>query len=50
VFGLEKFVQPTIQRFDGHYKFFLGSKEMWQIIEDEIPLLGVPPLRLNEKL
>jgi len=47
--GLEKFVQPVIPKFDGHYEFwsmtmenFLRSKEMWQIIEDGIPLLGSP--------
>jgi len=38
---LEKFIQPVILKFDGHYEFwsmtmenFLRSKEMWQIIED----------------
>jgi len=55
--GSEKFVQPAIPKFDGHYEFwpmtmenFLHSKEMWQIIEDGIPLLGTHPLRLNKKL
>nr|KYP72045.1 Retrovirus-related Pol polyprotein from transposon TNT 1-94 [Cajanus cajan] len=38
----EKFVQPAIPKFDGHYGFwsmtmenFLRSKEMWHLIEEE---------------
>lgn len=40
----EKFVQPAIPKFDGHYDFwsmtmenFLRSKEMWHLIEEGIP-------------
>ena len=40
----EKFVQPVIPRFDGHYDFgamtmdnFLRSKEMWNLVEEGIP-------------
>jgi len=54
--GLEKFVQPAIQKFDGHYEFwsmtmenFLRSKEMWQIIEDGIPVLGTHPTEAQQK-
>jgi len=43
----EKFVQPAIPRFDGHYDFwsmimenFLHSKELWQLVEDGIPTLS----------
>ena len=46
----EKFVQPSIPRFDGHYDFwsmimenFLRSKELWQLVEDGIPMLGATP-------
>lgn len=42
----EKFVQPAIPRFDGHYDFwamtmenFLRSQELWEIIEEGIPKL-----------
>lgn len=40
----EKFVQPSIPKFDGHYDFwsmtmenFLRSKEMWNLVEEGIP-------------
>lgn len=39
----EKFVQPSISKFDGHYDFwsmtmenFLRSKEMWNLVEEGI--------------
>nr|KYP40104.1 hypothetical protein KK1_038559 [Cajanus cajan] len=55
--GSEKFVQPAIPKFDGHYEFwsmtmenFLRSKDMWQIIQDGIPLLGTHPTEAQEKV
>ncbi|XP_027351026.1 uncharacterized protein LOC113862072 [Abrus precatorius] len=42
----EKFVQPTISKFDGHYDFwsmtmenFLRSRELWSLVEDGIPAI-----------
>ena len=42
---LEKFVQPSIPRFDGHYDYwsmmmenFLRSKEMWSLVDKGIPI------------
>jgi len=44
----DKFVQPSIPRFDGHYDFwamtmenFLRSKEMWNLVDEGIPTLAV---------
>lgn len=44
----DKFVQPSIPRFDGYYDHwsmlmenFLRSKELWQMIEDGIPAMPV---------
>ncbi|XP_074318153.1 uncharacterized protein LOC141654945 [Silene latifolia] len=44
----EKFVQPSIPKFDGHYDFwsmtmenFLRSKEMWSLVEEGIPAASV---------
>ncbi|XP_014511841.1 uncharacterized protein LOC106770552 [Vigna radiata var. radiata] len=44
--SIEKFMQPVIPRFDGHYDFwsltmenFLRKKELWQLIEEGIPVL-----------
>ncbi|GJX41732.1 retrovirus-related pol polyprotein from transposon TNT 1-94 [Tanacetum coccineum] len=43
----DKFVQPAIPRFDGHFDHwsllmenFLRSKEMWSLMEDGIPVIG----------
>ena len=40
----EKFVQPAIPKFDGHYDHwsmmmenFLRSKEMWSLVDEGIP-------------
>ena len=40
----EKFVQPSIPKFDGHYDYwsmmmenFLRSKEMWNLVDEGIP-------------
>lgn len=45
----EKFIQPSIPRFDGHYDHwsmlmenFLRSKEMWNLVNEWIP---VPVIR-----
>lgn len=53
---IEKFVQPAIPRFDGHYDFwsmtmenFLHSKEMWQLVEDGIPTLGATPTEAQKR-
>ncbi|XP_068466725.1 uncharacterized protein [Phaseolus vulgaris] len=52
----EKFVQPAIPRFDGHYDFwpmtmenFLRSKELWQLVEDGIPTLGTTPTEAQRR-
>lgn len=44
----DKFMQPSIPRFDGHFDHwsllmenFLRSKEMWSLVEDGIPTIGV---------
>lgn len=44
----EKFVQPAIPRFDGHYDFwsmtmenFLRSRELWSLVEEGIPVVAV---------
>ena len=48
----EKFVQPSVPKFDGHYDFwsmtmenFLRSKEMWNLVEEGIPAapIGTAP-------
>ena len=48
----EKFVQPSVPKFDGHYDFwsmtmenFLRSKEMWNLVEEGIPVapIGTAP-------
>ncbi|XP_017428779.1 uncharacterized protein LOC108336842 [Vigna angularis] len=53
---MEKFVQPAIPKFDGHYEFwsmtmenFLRSKEMWQIIQEGILLFGTHPTEAQAK-
>lgn len=52
----EKFVQPAIPRFDGHYDFwamtmenFLLSKELWSLVEEGIPKLGTAPTEAHTK-
>ncbi|RDX85070.1 hypothetical protein CR513_33792, partial [Mucuna pruriens] len=52
----EKFVQPAIPRFDGHYDYwsmtmenFLRSKEMWLPVEEGIPTLGTTPIEAQRK-
>ncbi|XP_027910314.1 uncharacterized protein LOC114169374 [Vigna unguiculata] len=52
----DKFVQPAIPRFDGHYDFwsmtmknFLRSKELWQLVEDGIPTLGATSTEVQRK-
>ena len=52
----EKFVQPAIPRFDGHYDFwamtmenFLRSKELWSLVEEGIPTLGVAPTEAQRR-
>lgn len=47
----EKFVQPAIPRFDGHYDFwsmtmenFLRSRELWSLVEEGIPEMAVGTL------
>jgi len=52
----EKFVQPAIPRFDGHYDFwamtmekFLRSKELWPLVQEGIPKLGVTPTEAQRK-
>lgn len=44
----DKFVQPAIPRFDGHYEHwsmmmenFLRSKEMWSLVDDGIPAAAI---------
>ena len=44
----EKFVQPAIPRFDGHYdhwslmmESFLRSKELWSLVDEGIPPLAI---------
>lgn len=51
----EKFVQPAIPKFDGHYDYwsmtmenFLRSKEMWGLIEDGIPALAIGTAAASE--
>lgn len=51
----EKFVQPTIPKFDGHYDYwsmtmenFLRSKEMWSLIEDGIPAQAIGTAATSE--
>ena len=48
----EKFVQPSIPRFDGHYDYwsmtmenFLRSKEIWSLVDEGIliPIIGIAP-------
>lgn len=53
---IEKFVQPAIPRFDGHYDFwsmtmenFLRNKELWQLVEDGIPTLGATPTEAQKR-
>ncbi|XP_019459937.1 PREDICTED: uncharacterized protein LOC109359697 [Lupinus angustifolius] len=45
---LDKFVQPSIPRFDGHYDYwlmmienFLWSKEMWSLVDEGIPAMAI---------
>lgn len=52
---LEKFVQPTIPKFDGHYDYwsmtmenFMRSKEMWSLIEDGIPAQAIGTTTTSE--
>lgn len=52
----DKFVQPAIPRFDGHYDFwsmtmenFLRSKELWQLVEDGIPTVGATSTEVQRK-
>ena len=52
----EKFVQPAIPKFDGHYDFwsmtmenFLRSKELWQLVEEGIPKLGATPTEAQRR-
>lgn len=44
----DKFVQPSIPRFDGYYDYwsmmmenFLRSKELWNLVEDGIPAAAI---------
>ncbi|KAL9235086.1 hypothetical protein vseg_009882 [Gypsophila vaccaria] len=44
----EKFIQPSIPKFDGHYDFwsmtmenFLRSKEIWSLVEEGIPAVSI---------
>ncbi|XP_039038351.1 uncharacterized protein LOC120175865 [Hibiscus syriacus] len=53
---LEKFVQPAIPRFDGHYDFwsmtmenFMLSKELWQLVKDGILMFGATPTEAQRK-
>lgn len=48
----EKFVQPAIPKFDGHYDYwsmtmenFLRSKELWSLVDEGIPApaIGTAP-------
>ena len=50
----DKFVQPSIPRFNGHYDYwsmtmenFLRSKEMWSLVDEGIPIpsIGIAPAR-----
>ena len=52
----EKFVQPAIPKFDGHYDFwsmtmenFLRSKELWQLVEKGISKLGATPTETQQR-
>ncbi|XP_020231642.1 uncharacterized protein LOC109812160 [Cajanus cajan] len=52
----ERFVQPAIPRFDGHYDFwsmtmenFLRSKELWQLVEEAIPVLDATSIEVQRK-
>ncbi|KAL1191738.1 hypothetical protein V5N11_001521 [Cardamine amara subsp. amara] len=51
----EKFVQPTIPRFDGHYNFwsmtmenFLRSRELWNLVEEGIPEAAIGTTSASE--
>lgn len=51
----EKFVQPAIPKFDGHYDFwsmtmenFLRSRELWSLVEDRIPAMTLETTRVSE--
>ncbi|XP_020225348.1 uncharacterized protein LOC109807241 [Cajanus cajan] len=53
---IERFVQPAIPRFDGHYDFwsmtienFLRSKELWQLVEEGIPVLDATSTEVQRK-
>jgi len=53
---LEKFVQSTILRFDGHYDFwfmtmenFLQSKELWKLVEEDVPMLETTTTKAQRK-
>ncbi|XP_017431820.1 uncharacterized protein LOC108339189 [Vigna angularis] len=52
----EKFMQPAIPRFDGHYDFwsmtmekFLRSKELWQLVEEGIPVIEATSTKEQRK-
>ncbi|XP_027359769.1 uncharacterized protein LOC113868411 [Abrus precatorius] len=52
----DKFMQPAIPSFDGHYDFwfmtmenFLRSKELWQLVEDGIPVFGATATEAQRK-
>jgi len=52
----DKFIQPAIPRFDGHYDFwsmimenFLRSKELWPLVIDGIPKLGPTPTKAQQR-
>jgi len=52
----DKFVQPAIPKFDGHYDFwsmtmenFLRSKELWSLVENGIPATMSGPVSEAQK-
>lgn len=51
----DKFVQPAIPKFDGHYDFwsmtmenFLRSRELWSLVEDGIPAMSIETTQASE--